>query len=598
MARFFDGTADDVIVSAGAVVGLNYGAIAAIVRRNATGVWHSIAIVETAAAGGLYALEFTDGNQLNLNTDAGAGGSGSTAFTSTTTWYFVAGEKATGSVAPRFHIYNYSTGAWTHENGGAAVNNTTGTVGQTRIGRWQTVDDYNGDIEVVGIWKNQTFTDAQWEASGLPFSLQAWYALGTPTAIWHLNQSATTQNVADLTGGGANQTTLNGTSVSTVHPPLFNVGAGAWRVIKAPAGGSPTTLAPTGLASAETPGTPALTPALTLQPSSLASAEAAGAPALTPGPVSLALAGIGSGEALGATVGQALSTLLPSGLDGTEALGAPGLTLALAVQPPSLASAETAGATTAQPGPVSLTPAAITAAESAGAVEAGSAATVSLTGQPSGSALGPALATAAATLAPSGTAGAETAGALSAQPGPLSLALAGQVGAEVLGTTTAGQDAAVLALTGQPSGAAFGAARAAAAATLIPSAVAGAETAGAMSAQPGPVSLTPAAIAGTEAIGAANPVLALTVALTGVPDPGAPGGGLLVPGPATLALAGLAGAEAFGVLVGVAALAAAVERALLVARQAAATVLTRREGLVGWLVARAAVVTQIGRREE
>jgi hypothetical protein len=89
-------------------------------------------------------------------------------------------------------------------------------------------DFFGGDIAAAGMW-GRVLSDAEVEL--LTFTLIGWHA-AVPTALWHLDQSATTQGVSDLTGGGANQSALTGTTVSTNSVPLFNYGDGPWLVVR------------------------------------------------------------------------------------------------------------------------------------------------------------------------------------------------------------------------------------------------------------------------------------------------------------------------------------------------------------------------------
>lgn len=362
MARNFDGTADHIIVSAGALVGMTFGAFACIIRRGATGAWHGLVGIEDGGGAAKMNLEITDANVLNYNVDGGGGASGSTTITSTTTWYFVAADKATGTATPRFHIYNYSNNTWTHENAGGTQGNTAATIAQARLGRWQTVDDYNGDMAIAGIWENKTFTDAQWEAMGLPFSLAHWHA-AQPTAFWVLDQQATGQSVRDLTGGGANQTGISGTSVATNSVPVFSYGEGDISIVLPPATGGGTITA-TGITSAEAFGTAQIN--LTVNPTAIASAEAFGTPIiqLVIAPTAVAsleafgthqinlsinaAGGLASEEAFGDTVVQSGLQIFPSGIVSLEEFGA--ATINQTITAIAIATAEAFGTATVQLG--------------------------------------------------------------------------------------------------------------------------------------------------------------------------------------------------------------------------------------------------------
>jgi hypothetical protein len=137
------------------------------------------------------------------------------------TWYFVAVTKATGTVAHRFHIYNYSTNTWTHINETATTNQSSAAVTDMWIGRWYSDTDFsfNGDIAVAG-HANKNLSDDQ--VQGMAFSLAAIEAVG-PLALYVLDQSAITQAVRNVFDGGQ-QSTITGTSVATRSVPSFSYG--------------------------------------------------------------------------------------------------------------------------------------------------------------------------------------------------------------------------------------------------------------------------------------------------------------------------------------------------------------------------------------
>lgn len=226
MARTFDGANDLLVTSAGATTGTTFGTFAVIMRRNST-AYNSLVFLHTSTPTGIYGLLIEDnasGNQLELAT---ASASRFSTFTVVNAdgWVLVAGGKATGTTTPRFHKYVYSTNAWTHENGGGTLANASGTVNNVRFGEWEGVDDFGGDIAAVAMWK-RNLSDAEVET--LPHSVMAWHATA-PTAFWLFDQSLTTQAVIDLTGGGANQSSLTGTTVSTNSTPL------SYGMVRAPA---------------------------------------------------------------------------------------------------------------------------------------------------------------------------------------------------------------------------------------------------------------------------------------------------------------------------------------------------------------------------
>lgn len=261
MARNFAGDGY-VIAGIGGLVGIGSTghSLWAICRRAADGAWHTPLSIETSANSSKLALQFSDTNKIQLiigtsNKDTTVG------ITASDGWVLAGASRASGSSVPRGHKYVYSTDTWTHTDAAAASggDSTDLTGGRAQIGRWQTTDFMNGDILEVGAAK-RALSDAEWEL--LPFTLLA--ALGmVPDALWLLDQHATTQTVIDLSGNGANQTSLTNTSIATTSVPLWNYGIGASVGIGHASGGGPTEYTQTNTGSITPTGT------LVRQPSKL-----------------------------------------------------------------------------------------------------------------------------------------------------------------------------------------------------------------------------------------------------------------------------------------------------------------------------------------
>lgn len=236
MARNF-ASVDYIDFSIGALSGNDGGpcTVAAILKLNGT-------------TGGVLELRESGGTSVcALSSDSGTyyfstrgGGSFSSILTSATAdnWHLVAATKAAGTVNPRGHKYVYDTNTWTHANGGGTVQDHTGTAGASgsvRVGRCfsSAADHLEGEIAAVGVW-NRALTDAEIEQ--LAFSLVGWLSTA-PDALWVLDQSATGQNVPDITGGGANQAALTGTAVSTVSHAVFSYSDAVVASTRQPAAG-------------------------------------------------------------------------------------------------------------------------------------------------------------------------------------------------------------------------------------------------------------------------------------------------------------------------------------------------------------------------
>lgn len=222
MARTFDGAGDRLTVSIG-LTGfvMGPGTAAAIVKRGADGAIHSIFHAGAATSGAnRWMLRMDAANKIDLATPTAVAAATLTV-TVANGWSLIAASKASGTSTPRFHRYIFSTNVWSHEDGASTLADsgtpiTTSCMGEQASGS----GDYNGDIAIAGIW-NVVLTDTQIES--LAFSLQAWFQV-QPKGLWLLDQAATTHKVADLTGGGARESALTGTTVATSAVPVFSYG--------------------------------------------------------------------------------------------------------------------------------------------------------------------------------------------------------------------------------------------------------------------------------------------------------------------------------------------------------------------------------------
>ncbi|UWZ37486.1 hypothetical protein Drose_04175 [Dactylosporangium roseum] len=258
----------------GTLVGIPAGAFSlwAICRVTSDNTYRILFSLETSAGSSRLSLWLSNTNTVQLSVAASDKDTGVPA-SSSDGWMLVGVSKESGSSIPRGHKHVYSTNTWTHADAAAASSGDSGdlTAGRVQIGRWQTsTERWPGEILLCGAVK-RALTDAEWEQ--LPYTLPG--ALGvTPDALWLLDQHATTQNVIDLTGGGANQTALTGTSTGTSSVPVWNYGTGASVGVGQTGGGSThnadatavTTATITAAAVADRPATASLTATATVSP--------------------------------------------------------------------------------------------------------------------------------------------------------------------------------------------------------------------------------------------------------------------------------------------------------------------------------------------
>jgi hypothetical protein len=223
MARNFAGTGDSIGCAIGGC-NLGYGTFAAILTRPVDTALTAVIGVQTSGSTNRMRLQINATDELRM-THGSAVDSPTIRVLAADGWVFVAAGKGTGTTTPRFHEYVYSTNTWIHEDGGATSADATvpGSDGFVRLGQNAgAAQSLQGDLLIAGYYAG-TLTDAQIES--MAFSLSAWLSAPNLAGLWLLDQSLTTQNVIDLTGNGANQTTLVGTAVATNHPPVFTRGA-------------------------------------------------------------------------------------------------------------------------------------------------------------------------------------------------------------------------------------------------------------------------------------------------------------------------------------------------------------------------------------
>lgn len=219
MPRTFDSTDDEIQTAIGAGDVAEPMTYVAIIRRTTdTDAQRAFLGRTNSGLSGRGRLQiFSTGNRLNY---ANTVGNGDSTFTvvSSENWVLVAGSKAAGTAKPRLHKYVYDTDAWTHADSGDPAfgdGSTPGSSGLFRLGLTSSMD-----IQIAGFWA-RVLSDA--EVEQLALTLQGWLA-AAPTAAWLFDQSLTTQKLVDWTGGGANESSIVGTSVPTASAPIFSYG--------------------------------------------------------------------------------------------------------------------------------------------------------------------------------------------------------------------------------------------------------------------------------------------------------------------------------------------------------------------------------------
>lgn len=158
-----------------------------------------------------------DALKLFANGDFGTGGSTITSGA----WYVVAVTKAGGSNVYRYHSAPLSTGIWTHVSSSFSVADGGGGTDAIRLG----TAENNGNVDIAALAEYAgALSDGAIEALGIT-AMADWLAASPRMAV-QLNQASTADPVTDLTGGGADQTAISGTSVVS-DPPGWSYFSGA-----------------------------------------------------------------------------------------------------------------------------------------------------------------------------------------------------------------------------------------------------------------------------------------------------------------------------------------------------------------------------------
>jgi len=336
MARTFDDATGVINLALGNLAfAFGPGTIAAITFPTDVSTVNVISVGGTSSVG-YRLLISTSGAHLGLSTDAVATAVGAAAVV-TSKWQLLAGTKATGTVAPRLHIVYFDGTAPVHENSAVTEANSTVPTGQAQIGKRQgaSAEFWGGDIHIVAVW-DIVLTDAQIE--NLASGLGAWFAPKQPRGLWILDQDTTTQKVPDLSGGGANETTNTGTSISTT-PGIWTPG-GIVLIPTHAAPAAPTTLSPGSIVHSRALNTgttvnPKLVPVSIVHTRSLGS---------FPVKVSLTTASIVHTRALGSP--KVNPSLIPSSIVHTRALGSPTVSIVKLLSPASIVHARGLGSPT------------------------------------------------------------------------------------------------------------------------------------------------------------------------------------------------------------------------------------------------------------
>ena len=126
-------------------------------------------------------------------------------------WVIVAATKAAGTVAPRYHIYNYGTTTWNHANAGGTITNlpalSTYTIGLSG----QAFQPFSGSVLLDAVWDSE-LSDGALEAMTLNLSD---FIAGAPKELRRYNTAGTITPLV----GTSTQTAQSGGTLDTGDAP-------------------------------------------------------------------------------------------------------------------------------------------------------------------------------------------------------------------------------------------------------------------------------------------------------------------------------------------------------------------------------------------
>lgn len=133
---------------------------------------------------------------------------------------FLGWTKTTGTTKVKFYKYKYSTKTWTIEEPVTTIGNATAVPsGTVRFNEWQNSEFSTMNLYAAGI-NAGALSEGSMKSLAEASYLGKWKTLGGPAGSWLFNQNAISEEVKDLTAGGANQSSISGTTVSVGEPPV------------------------------------------------------------------------------------------------------------------------------------------------------------------------------------------------------------------------------------------------------------------------------------------------------------------------------------------------------------------------------------------
>ncbi|ADB50175.1 LamG-like jellyroll fold domain-containing protein [Conexibacter woesei] len=137
-------------------------------------------------------------------------------------WRLLVLTKAAGSVAATFHSYDFAARVL-HTSVHGVVGDAAATTGGTyTLGMLYPPgpgDCWGGELAAHAVWASELDAAAVRSLATAP-SLTSWLEIGRPAALWLLDQPTPAAPIRDLTGNGADQVAIVGTTVLDEDPPI------------------------------------------------------------------------------------------------------------------------------------------------------------------------------------------------------------------------------------------------------------------------------------------------------------------------------------------------------------------------------------------
>src|SRR5262245_25620629 len=239
--RDLNGSTDKLVCAIGGLSGMTFGTFAAIVKFDTVASDRALGHLHNSG-GTFVASPLQSGSGSTWVMNDGATGSDSGITISTGVWYLCVVRKATGTIAPRFSVYNLNTPGWSHAAGGSSLVNWTapGAGGNVQFSFQDNAGDiFDGRVAARGLWSNtlpwtaDASGDTAIQNAGLEKAAYNW-AAQNPSAWWLFNQPSTSVPVDDLSATGtADQSSITGTTViNGDDPPGFDFSLSALNALQ------------------------------------------------------------------------------------------------------------------------------------------------------------------------------------------------------------------------------------------------------------------------------------------------------------------------------------------------------------------------------